>query len=64
MHSIINENGKYISGEPYNMILAAVYKGKSKCEMSGYTIHILSHETDKEGNTITRVKVDGIGVLS
>ena len=64
MHSVINENGKYICCEPYNMILAAVYKGKSKCEIAGYTIHILSHETDKEGNTITRVKVEKMEALS
>ena len=59
-HSVVKANGSFLSGEAYDAVIDAVMKDQTICEVSGYTIHIISHSVDESGNKVTKVKVDGI----
>ncbi len=59
-HSVVKENGKYLHGKAIDEVIDAVEHDKTECTVDGYTIHILEHTVDENGNKVTLVKVDGI----
>ena len=59
-HAVVKENGCYLSGVAYDEVIDAVERDNTQCIVDGYTIHILEHTVDENGNKITTVKVEGI----